>query len=235
MSLTLLLKNFSVNCMCSSYNLKEFYSSCNSFSCFFETNVYLLYGEIDCGAWAFVNSISSNCVKKHFGAESIVVLNQQKLTAKEWSNMCCYLHCKTKHNIFNRSFKKSIIKNIKKYNYGMSYSQLFNLFEIPSEIQNKKVNRLGMYYPCYLAMLGLIKGYKIFATSWQGRYGFDSYIIDKIADAVIHTNGILLVPTDKQNIFKERYVKMNMVDLFDDYRIREKYKDQLTQDETGDV
>lgn len=223
MSLSLLLKNFSVNCVCSSYNIKEFYSSCNSFSYNFETNVYLLCGEIDCGAWAFVNSISSNCAKKYFGSESNAVLNQQQLTVKEFSNICCYLNCKIKHNILNHSFKKAIKKNIKKYNYGMSYSQLFDLFEIPSEIQNKKINRLGMYYPCYLAMLGLIKGYKIFATSWQGRYGFDSYIIDKIANAVIYTNGILFVPTDEHNVFKERYVKMNMVDLFDDYRIREKY------------
>lgn len=224
MNLKLCLKNFSVNCACSSYNVKEFYSGCNSFSYDFLENAYLLCGEVDCGAWAFVNSISSNCKKRHFGNGSLVFLNEQQLTTKEIGDLCYYLHGEIKHSIFNPTFKKAIEKTVKKYNYDMLSYELFDLFEIPNEIQNQKINRLGIYYPCYLAMVGLIKGYKIFATSWQGRFGFDSYIIDKITKAILFTNGIIFVPTDIHNVFDGSYIKVNMTDLFDNPKIREKYR-----------
>ena len=233
MNLKLSLNKFSVNCVCSSYNIKEFYSACNAFSYDFGTNIYLLYGEVDCGAWAFVNSMSSSCKKKYFGSESLVFFNQRQLTTKELGDICCYLNCENKHSFFNPTFINAIKKAIKKYNYVMSCSQLFDLFEIPYEIQYKKLNRLGMYYPCYLAMVGLIKGYKIFATSWQGRFGFDSYIIDKIANAILHTNGILFIPTDVHNVFNGPYVKINMIDLFDDYRICEKYRNNTGDGSAG--
>lgn len=220
----LIFKNFSCHCACCSYNIKEYYSSCNSFSYNFDENVYLLCGSIDCGAWAFVNSISSHCKKKSFGNNTVVIFNEEILSQRRAQNICCYLNEKPQYRVLKISLKKAVNNAIKKYKYEGSYQELLNLFEIPEHFHNKPVSELGIYYPCYLAMVGLIKGYKIFATTWQGRFGFDSHIIEKIAKAITIKKLMLFIPTDANNIYNFQNIKINMVDLFDDLRIRDKYR-----------
>lgn len=223
-NMKLIVKNFSCHCACSSYNIKEFFSACNDFSYNFEGKAYLLCGNIDCGAWAFVNSISSHCKKKIFGINSKVVLNEEILSLKKLKNICCYIHRNMPNIFLKTTFKNALEKTIKQYKYPETYHQLFDLFEIPKHLHNKPICELGIYFPCYLAIIGLIKGYKIFATTWQGEFGFENHIIDKIAYALTAKNLIFFVPTDANNTYNYPYIKINMVDLFDDYRISTKYR-----------
>lgn len=217
------IKNFSCSCACSSYNINEFYSSCNVFSYEFSNNVYLLQGEIDSGAWSFANSISSHCKRKYINKDSRIYFNGNATSLKEIENITCYIHVKPKIRDRYITFSKAIKNAIHKYNFKYSYYKLMQLFEIPEYIFDKKISNLGVYYPCYVTIIGLIKGKKIFTCAWQGQYGFDSNVFAKIGKALKSEKLLLIIPTSKKNTFPDYCIKLDMLSLFN-YELQNKYR-----------
>lgn len=214
--------NFSCGCACNSYNIDDYYLGCNEFSYDFSNGTYLLQGEIDCGAWSFVNAISSNCKKKSIYSRSEVTIDGQILSHKKIVNLACYIHSKPSNNIFRITFADAINKSIRKYAYPLPLSELLELFKIPEHITQKSISELGMYYSCYLAMNGLICGKKVFTSAWQGQYGFDNKIINTISVALAQKGNIFIIPTSKHNVFNSNCTAVDMLSLFDT-EIQKKY------------
>jgi len=217
--MTFSVKGFECSAICHSLNIRSFYSACIGFSYTFESGVYLLQGEIDCGAWAFVSAISEKGKANRIDAE--LVLNGENIDIVKLRNSTCYLGKdppKTK-----LSFFKSIKKIAKKANY-VNYEELFDLFEIPEHLINRQVYSLGQYYKCFLAMKGLIEKKIIFTDFWYGAFGTDDYVLSKISRALIKKGCIFIIPTSKNVCFDYNiYTKVEMSTLFDNILAKLKY------------
>lgn len=211
----LTVKNFSCTCACSSYNIQTYYSACNTFSQTFTEGVYVLKGEIDCGAWSFVSAISNACTDKKIFEPAQILIDDQPLSYKSAATLACCVHENRKPRFANVCFLVALQRLIRKQQYPLSAEDLFELFAIPEDMQKRKIKYLGMYLPCYVAMYYLILGKKVFVSAWQGQYGFDLFILNKIAVALQQVGCIFLIPSSEKNLFPESYKSIKMISLFE--------------------
>ena len=210
----LLVQNYSCNCACSSYNIDNYFLCCNEFSYEFLNNTYVLLGEIDCGAWAFVSSISAACKMKEIFPPSQLFIDQKEIDITNAKNIACYLHERINKNLLKENFYHHIERIIKLNKYKGSVDELFDLFKIPDYIARKNINELGEYTLCFNAIKGLIKGEKIFTSAWLGQFGFNDYILNKIAFALETQSCIFLVPSSSKNKFTPNFKTVDMLSLF---------------------
>ena len=217
------IETFSCNCICESYNIDGYMSACNPFSYQFQSGVYILQGEIDCGAWAFASSISEYYKNKRiFFPESKIYINNESQEEKA-ALLACYIHQKPSKISHLNTLYSAIKKSVEKYHFSITPDELISVFGIPTEYINRKLYTLGQYYYAYIAMDGLIKGHKIFTTAWIGHYGFEDFILQKIVNALLRFDCILIIPSSTQNKFSFPATTIPMNSLFNDCVLRERY------------
>ena len=66
------------------------------------------------------------------------------------------------------------------------------------------------------------QGKKIFTCTWQGQYGFDGTIIEKVVKGLEKENCIFIIPTTQKITLNCNYVGVNMLSVFDK-QIQKKY------------
>lgn len=217
------IENFSCYCICKSYDIDGYILACNDLSYQFQSGTYVLQGEIDCGAWTFVSAISKYCKhKKIFFPESKIYVNHE-LQEEKAGLLACYIHQKPTKKSHFITLYHAIERAVKKYHFNMTANELISAFGIPSEYRNRKLYTLGKYYWVYIAMEGLIKGYRIFTTTWIGHYGFEDLILKKIANALLKFDCIFIIPSSVNNKFSFPAVTVPMPLLFSNETIRKIY------------
>ncbi|MCI8331814.1 MAG: hypothetical protein HFE78_03215 [Clostridiales bacterium] len=218
--------NFSCYCSCSTYNLKRYHTACNELSYCFTPNIYILKGDIDMGALAFVCAISDKKSNVIWHTSPKLQLEDQEIPVSKAHTIACQLdiyngYRKSEKNI---TFYNAIQRKIKKHHFVVSAEQLFEDFDVPEHMIHRKIRGLGnFYWPVYRAMSGLVEGKKVFTTQWFGRYGFNSFVLERTGRALVRYGCILIVPSSARNEFSEDCISLEMASLFNHPELREKY------------
>lgn len=207
------VRNFQCLCICTRYNVKGFYSGCHSFSYDFLSGTYVLQGEIDCGAWAFTDSISRGNKNGIFPESEIFIDGKNKINKINKEVWC--VDDKLSKKPSKKSMYQTVSKLVKKYNSSLSAEKLLMKFGIPiDDIAMRGVRPYSHYYPCYVALVGYLKGYKIFTASWQGQDPFFKEVYIKIINALKDENCIFIIPSSEKNYYGENCTYINMYSLY---------------------
>lgn len=209
------IRNFSCYCVCRSFSVSGFRAACNTFSYDFSAGMYILQGEIDCGAWAFACSLTNYCTKKVVCPPAEIWVNGEQIDYKQAKKMACYLD-KDVHSAFghrHRSAYEIIEKSVAKAHYPLSADELFDLFEVPRASAQKQVPAMGEYYSAFVAIDGMIRGKKIFTTAWKGQFCFDSGILTRVGNVLAQNDCILIVPSSEKNVFGAPATHIQMLSL----------------------
>ncbi len=217
-------EKFSASCVCCFEQISKYYGSCNEITSSLSSNIYILQGEIDCGAWAFVSAFSKQCKEKQLLSNSKVLYNGKSLSKKEIENLAYYIDGKLNIYTKNCFFKASVERLLKKNRFPASFDDIIKLFRVPDYVLNRPLKYCGVYRSVYQAIVGLIKGNRVFTTRWYGEYGFDSSAIIPMIEALRAYDCILLIPSSKKNNFGENCVYIDINDWFS-IPIQKKYRD----------
>ena len=205
------VENYTCYCQCRRIPQKDvFHSLCCQFNYTFIKGVYILQGEIDCGAWAFVQSLSNNKKEDMPWDDSKIMWNDVLIKLSDLKKMVC--------NINDKPFggRKTCIEQIKKLlrlsDVVKEPREWLQLFDIPMEVANTPLSYYSPYYPCFAALKGVLMGKKIFTGDWVGSMGFSSVapFYEKIISAMNELETIFILPSSSQNQFRNEctYVKM---------------------------
>lgn len=210
------VRNFNCYAECSSRAVKKYSGACAYFSYkFSSSNTYFLNGEIDCGGWAFCTAISQPS-KSTLIFDSQLLVNDNSVKLEDVQRFTCDVHQDIRSKILKNSlFYSSISHLIKKYRFQKNPDELFDIFEVPKEYFSRRIKYLGEYRSVFLAMKGMIEGKRIFTTSWQGQLSHEAISTSKIANALIKTDNIFIVPTSEKNYFtgKENHISLDMLSI----------------------
>ena len=213
----LTVKNFSCYCMCTQYNVKGYYSVCNDFSYNFLSGTYILQGEIDCGAWAFTDSISKKSKKCFVTIDpmSELFVNDCNISLKKLQKQVWCIDDKLSKKASKVLMYDMIAVLSKKYKVDKSVDELLEKFGIPiKETAQFVIRPYSPYYPCYVALIGYLKGYKIFTASWHGQIQFNKEVYEKIIRALQDEDCILIIPSSEKNDFGKNCTYIKMISLF---------------------
>lgn len=208
--MNLSIRDFSCCCVANSNNIISYITSCNNFTYFFSSGVYILRGDIDSGAWALCYAISHKSNKVIISESTSFFIDGSKISPKNIYKFVCYIGERKRNKIFfNSKFFPYIKKIVKKYKFNISAIELFKLFNIDKDYYYRKIKYLGSeYYQLFLLLLGFIKGKKIFTTSWCGSLNFDCQSLNKIGK-ILETQGcILIIPSSCKNNFDNSFKKI---------------------------
>lgn len=220
------IRDFGCYCVCRSFSVSGFRAACNTFSYDFSAGMYILQGEIDCGAWAFASSISDYCTKKVICPPSEIWVNGEQINYKQAEKLVCYLD-KDVHSAFGhrrRSAYEIIEKSVAKVHYPLSADELFELFEVPRTSAQKWVANMSVYYMAFVAIDGMIRGKKIFTTAWKGQFGsdVDVKILTQVGKVLAQNDCILIVPSSEKNVFGDPATHIQMLSLLPEV-LQQKY------------
>lgn len=197
-------------CIANSQNIDSFVIACSDFSYSFREGVYVLYGEIDSGAWAFAYAISHPNKKSFFSKTSRFFINELEIQSSELKKSVCYIDEKHNRYIINRSFYNYVNTQVKKHNFKTSTDDLFNLFDVPEEYKNRKIKFLGPnYYKVFLTMKGFIEGKKVFTCSWCGNCEYNLFFLNKLGKVLQDNDSILIIPSSSKNQFEGSFNKLD--------------------------
>lgn len=218
--------NFLCYCICNGFNIKSYYSACDFFSYCFTPNIYILKGEIDCGALAFICAISDKHSRAILDLPTTFELDGEEIPLSKAHTIACQLQIYNGYYFYekNITFYKAIERKIKKHHFAISADELFEQFGVPEHMIHRKIRGLGnFYWPVYRAMSGLIEGKKVFTTMWHGQHCFNSFVLERTGRALVRYGGILIIPSSVHNEFGEDCISLEMASLFNNPEAREKY------------
>ena len=226
--MNLSINNFSCYDMCSSFLHNKYYTSCNSFSYTFKSGVYVLTGEIDCGAFAFCHSISDAADKpRTLGADTHIYIDNTLANDELLDKNICYLN-KRKHiesDIYKELTFKSYLER-RLYETDLPYStyDYFERFQVPSEYINRQICQLGsMYMLVFYAIDGLLSKKSIFTMAWIGRSLKIGNTINNLFHGLQYDDSICIIPSSRFAGLPDVAIKLEMASLFDDPNVRLEY------------